>query len=308
MRIISWVKSNKLSSILILIIGFFIVKNGLSSLFGRSSYQMMPSSSYDYATESMGSSVSNMKLSLPRGGGGSDYYPGNPAPPAPDIKDRMVVQNSYLSLVVIKVADALQEIKSYTSSIGGYMVNSNISNPEENSNGNITLRIPSNRLDEVLAKFRGLAVKVASERLDGTDVTDQFVDNEARLSVLNSNMARFKEIMGQAKEVSDILRVQQEVFNLQSQIDSIKGQNKYMEQTSKMALVTIYLSTDEYTLPYAPSQPWRPDVIFKTAVRSLIGNLRGLASTVIWIVVYSVFWLPVVLVIIYLRKKRKVTG
>ncbi|PIR08533.1 hypothetical protein COV53_02500, partial [Candidatus Gottesmanbacteria bacterium CG11_big_fil_rev_8_21_14_0_20_37_11] len=231
-----------------------------------------------------------------------------PAPPTTDVTNRMVVQNSYLSLVVKKVADTLQSIKTYTTSIGGYMVNSDITNPEDNSSGNITLRIPSEKLEDALSKFRSLSVKVASERLNGTDVTDQYVDNEARLTVLNANMTRFKEIMSQANELSDILNIQQQIFSLQDQIDRIKGSNKYMEQTAKMSLVTVYLSTDEYTLPYAPSEPWRPDVIFKTAVRSLIGNLRGIASTAIWLVVYSVIWVPVLILVLYIRGRKKRSG
>jgi len=75
-----------------------------------------------------------------------------------------------------------------------------------------------------------------------------------------------------------------------------------------MSLVTVYLSTDEYTLPYAPSEPWRPDVIFKTAVRSLIGNLRGIASTAIWLVVYSVIWVPVLILVLYIRGRKKRSG
>lgn len=248
--------------------------------------------------------VSDSMLSR-TGGGVSSYYPGNPAPPTTNVKDRMVVQNSYISLVVRNVSETLTKIRTYTASIGGYMVNSSITNPEDNSSGDISLRIPSDKLEEALSKFKGFAVKVASENLTGSDVTDQFVDNEARLQVLNANMVRFKEIMNQAKEVSDILNVQQQIFNLQSQIDSIKGQNNYMQQTAKMALVTLYLSTDEYTLPYTPSEPWRPEIIFKTAVRSVIANLRGLASTIIWIAVYAVFWLPVLLLIIYFRRRSK---
>ncbi len=72
-----------------------------------------------------------------------------------------------------------------------------------------------------------------------------------------------------------------------------------------MAKVTIYLSTDEMALPYAPSNAWRPAVIFKLAVRSLIGSLRSLASVLIWIVVYSVIWLPILIAILLLRKKIK---
>lgn len=302
MGLINWIKRNKLATLLLLVIGFLFLKNGLSGLSGSS---LMRISSPQYS-ESGISAPSNLKMSLPIGGGGSsNYYPNNPAPPTTDVTNRMVVQNSYLSLVVTNVTKTLNEIKTYTTSIGGYMVNSNLDNPQDNTSGNITLRIPSEKLDGTLAQFRSLSVKVASERLDGTDVTDQYVDNEARMQVLNSNLNRFKELMGQAKEISDILRVQQEVFNLQSQIDSIKGQNKYMEQTAKMSLVTVYLSTDEFSLPYAPSQPWRPDVIFKTAVRSLIGNLRNIGSLVIWLAVYSPIWGPVILVIWYIRKRRK---
>jgi len=308
MGIIGWIKRNKLASLLLLIIGFYLFKNFLNGFYGISRLGFS-SPSYNYAQESMGiSAPANMKMAFPGIGGGGSYYPNSPAPPTTDVTNRMVVQNSYLSLVVKKVADTLQSIKTYTTSIGGYMVNSDITNPEDNSSGNITLRIPSEKLEDALSKFRSLSVKVASERLNGTDVTDQYVDNEARLTVLNANMTRFKEIMSQANELSDILNIQQQIFSLQDQIDRIKGSNKYIEQTAKMSLVTVYLSTDEYTLPYAPSEPWRPDVIFKTAVRSLIGNLRGIASTAIWLVVYSVIWVPVLILVLYIRGRKKRSG
>jgi hypothetical protein len=301
MRIIPWIKNNKLASILLVLLGLFILKNGFSSLFGVNSLSMSRSASYEYAGDSV-QAPSAMKSISSIGG---NFSSRNQVAPAPEVQNRMVVQNSYLSLVVKKVPEVLAQIKTLTSQIGGYMVNSNITNPEDNSSANITLRIPSEKLDETLGKFKGMAIKVASERLDGTDVTDQFVDNDARMTVLNSNLLRFKELMGKALEISDILRIQQEVFNLQSQIDNIKGQNKYMEQTSKMALVTIYLSTDEYTLPYAPSEPWRPEIIFKSAVRSLIGHLRGIAGALIWLIVYSIVWAPILFVIWYIKKRKK---
>lgn len=307
MGLFGWIKRNKLAVVLLLILGYLFLNTSLSSFFGLGLLSL-PNSSKSYERNVMMDVAPNnyaspgLKMSLPASGGGGYNAP---VAPAPEVKDRMVVQNSYLSLVVKNVSSTLNEIKSYTTTIGGYMVNSNLDNPQDNTSGSVTLRIPSEKLDETLAKFRSLSVKVASERLDGTDVTDQFVDNEARMQVLNANMARFKELMGQAKEISDILNVQQQVFSLQSQIDSIKGQNKYMEQTAKMSLVTIYLSTDEYSLPYAPSQPWRPDVIFKTAVRSMISNLRSLGSVAIWLFVYAVIWLPVLLIILFIKSKRK---
>lgn len=302
-RIIDWIKINKLSSLLILILLFLLFQNGFQNLLGFSSFNRSQMISPGYEMGLSVPSSASLNLALPKIGSAIAPREYPQAPPT-QTKDRLVVQNSYLSLLVKNVSQTLKSINNYVSSIDGYMVNTNLSNPEEAASATITLRLPTKKLDEALEHFRTLAVKVTSENLEGYDVTDQFVDNEAKLSVLNSNLARFKEIMSQAKEISDILRIQQEIFNLQSQIDGIKGQNNYLEQTAKLAKVTLYLSTDEFSLPYAPSESWRPEVIFKTAVRSLVGNIRNVASLAIWLVVYSVVWIPALLLILFLRKRK----
>lgn len=223
--------------------------------------------------------------------------------PAPDVANRMVVTNSYLALVVENVVESVERIRNQVPSIGGYVVNSSITRPEEGGTATITIRIPSDKLGETLSSLKGQAVEVVSENLDGTDVTDQFVDNAARLTILEQNKARFEEIMESARTVEDIVEVQQQIFNLQSQIDSIKGQQKYLEETAKTSLVVVYLSTDELALPYAPDDAWRPAVIFKTAVRGLLTTAQSLGSLLIWAVVYSIIWLPILIIIILVSKR-----
>ena len=188
--------------------------------------------------------------------------------------------------------------------LGGFLVESNLDVPEEGATGSISVRIPSTRLDEGLAAIRTLGVKVVSENVMGTDVTDQFVDLEARLETLTKTRVKFDQIMASAVQIQDILNVQRELVNLQSQIDSVRGQQKYLEQTAKLSLVTVYLATDELALPYAPAQPWRPSVIFKEAVRSLIVTFRGAGSILIWAVVYSPIWAPVGLMAWWLKRKK----
>ena len=109
--------------------------------------------------------------------------------------------------------------------------------------------------------------------------------------------------MDRAAEISDLIKIQKELINLQSQIDSLIGQKLYLEKSAELSKITLYLSTDELSLPYSPSEPWRPTVIFKLAIRSLIANLRSVASTTIWIAVYSVIWIPALLIILFVWKK-----
>jgi len=54
---------------------------------------------------------------------------------------------------------------------------------------------------------------------------------------------------------------------------------KYFEQSAKLTKITVYLSTDELSLPYAPTNQWRPLVIVKEAFRSLISTSVVLAHS-----------------------------
>ncbi len=112
-------------------------------------------------------------------------------------------------------------------------------------------------------------------------------------------------MLDKAVNVDEILRVQNEILNTQSQIDSYKGQAKYLENTASSVKITVYLSTDEYSLPYAPQDGFRPNVIFKQAVRALVLTLRGLASKGIWVAVYSVIWVPILASAVLVRKFLK---
>lgn len=235
---------------------------------------------------------------------GSTGLPSYEAAPAPNVKDRLVVKNSTLSLLVNEVANVQKQIIQKTESLGGYMVDSNLNSPEGIKSGNVTVRIPAKKLEEALDFFRSLSIRVVSENLTGYDVTDQYVDIQARLEILNKTKAKFEEILNKAATVSEMMEVQRSLISLQDQIDSLKGQEDYLVKNADNARITVYLSTDELSLPYAPSQPWRPTVIFKQAVRSLVGALRGLGTLMIWIVVFSVIWLPTLIIYLLWRKRR----
>ena len=217
--------------------------------------------------------------------------------------DRTVIQNSTLSLLVNNVEEVKDTILTKTRELGGFMVSVNVNNPQDAATATITVRVPSTKLENAVKEFRGFAIRVTSEYLSGEDVTDEYTDIQAQMATLLTTKEKFEEILDRATAIQDILNVQRELINLQSQIDSLKGQQLYIERNAEMARITIYLSTDELALPYAPDEMWRPQVIFKQAVRSMIGALRNIGSLLIWIGVYSVIWIPA-LIIFYIVKRR----
>ena len=300
MRMINWIKNNKFTSLLLLIVIYFIFTKWLSNSFWNSAGNLtFP------GTANRSSTLEFLDSSPEYAGGVNMPYPVNQPPPAPEVKDRMIIQESYLSLLVKDVGKAISDIKTKATSLGGYFVNSNLSTPDSGATGQVTIRVTQNNLDETLISLRSLGVKVVSENLQGRDVTDQYVDNDARMKILENNKARFMEIMNKAEKVEDILRVQQEIFNIQSQIDSITGQQNYLAKNAQMVKITIYLSTDEMSLPYSPTQSFRPSVIFKQAVRNMLMTLQKLGGLVIWVAVYAVIWVPVVIIILIIKRRRE---
>jgi len=204
---------------------------------------------------------------------------------------------------VSKVTDVQKQIIKKAEELGGYMVNSYIDNPNDVASATVTVRIPSKQLNKALQYYRSLSIKVISENLQGSDVTDQYTDLDAQMKIYEKTKIIFEQMLDKAINVQDILQIQREIINAQASIDSIKGQQDYLVKNAEMAKVTLYLSTDELALPYAPTNTWRPIVIFKQAVRSLIGTLRNIGTLIIWIFVYAAILVPIFLIYFLIRKR-----
>ena len=217
-------------------------------------------------------------------------------------QSRMVVQSSNLSLLVKDVKDAGDKILNFTKDKDGYMVTTSYNSPSESPFATITVRIPSGKFDEALNYFRTLAIKVTNENLQGRDVTDQYVNIEERLATLTKTKIRLTSIMEMTNDVTEIMRVQKEIINLQQQIDILTGQQKALAEEVAMTKITVYLSTDELSLPYTPDTKFRPQVVFKLAVRSLLNTLRSLGELIIWVGVYAVIWVPAIIIFMLVKR------
>lgn len=289
---IGWIKRNKLSFLLLLVVVYLVVKQS-SGVRPLSQPAMLSIGGAGEESVALKSAPSVSSLLPSR-----NYTPTTET-------DRLVVQESNLSLVVKNVRESSDKATDWAKSVGGYMVSSSLSQPEEAPYAYVVLRIPAKDLKPAIEYFRSLAIKVSSENLLGTDVTDEYIDIDSRLDTLNKTKAKFEEILSKATAVQDILTVQRELINLQDQIDSLKGRQQYLEKTAELAKISLHLSTDEFSLPYAPSQPFRPAAIFKQAVRSLVGTLRGGAKLLIWVGVYSPIWLLILGVIWFFKHRKK---
>jgi len=290
-KIIAYAKTHKLIVFLIALVIYLLFKGLAVSSVGSSKFYS-PSDSLSFQGAAPMANVSDMALEVA---------------PTPSTQERRVVTNSNFSLLVKDVSDSIEKIKAKATMVSGYVIDINISRGESSESAYLTLRIPNNSVDDVTKYLRSISAKVVSENITGTDITDQYVDVETRIAELLNVKSKLNQIMDKATTSDEMLRVFSQINNINTQIDSYKGQLKYMDASSSTSKLTIALSTDELSLPYAPAQPWRPEVIFKTAVRSLLGTLQSIGTVIIWAAVYLPLILVVFVVYIIIKKRRSKT-
>jgi PKD repeat protein len=177
--------------------------------------------------------------------GGESSSSGQSAP-----VDRMVIRTAYLTLVVDDVSTALAQITSLAAANGGYVVNSNIQEDQNRLYANVSFRVDAKKFNDIIQTLRNMAVDVKSETTSGEDVTSQYVDLTSQLRNLEASEAQLLELMKQAGKVDEILEVQRELTNTRGQIEQIKGQMQYLEQSSDLALINASLEQSKLAVEF----------------------------------------------------------
>jgi len=215
--------------------------------------------------------------------------------------ERRIVRTGYLTLEVKSIPDVIADISSLAKELGGYVVSSNKQGGEDAITGRVSIRVPVERFDEALDKLRKLAVDVPNESTEGRDVTEEYSDLKAQLRNLEATEAQYLELLKKAETVEDILSVQRELSNVRGQIERVKGRIQYLERTSDMALIEVNL---QQTKPLGESG-WSALKTLKSAMRGLVAFGKILGDVLIWIAIFSPIWVPIVVVIILLRRRYK---
>jgi PKD repeat protein len=164
--------------------------------------------------------------------------------------DRMVIKNAYLTIVVDNITSVMAQITTFAANYGGFVVNSNIGENQNQLYASISFRVLAERFDDTIAALHNLAVDVKSESTTGQDVTQEYTDLNSRLRNLEASEAQLLELMTKAGSVEEILAVQQQLTNTREQIELIKGQIQYLEESSTLALFNVTLEQSKLIVDF----------------------------------------------------------
>ena len=190
------------------------------------------------------------------------------------VEERLVIENADLAIVVKDPKGRMAEITALANEFGGFVVSSNLyqsftSFGKEVPEATIVIRVPSERLDEALTRIKEGAVEIDYENRSGQDVTSLYVDLQAQLKAKQAAETKLLEIMDQATRAEDVLAIYLQVQQVQTEIEQLKGQIKYYEESAALSSISVRLIAQESTQPIEIG-PWTPTGAAKDAIQDLI--------------------------------------
>jgi hypothetical protein len=224
-----------------------------------------------------------------------------------NIDERMIVRSGDMSLVVEGVSEAMQAITQLAAGHNGYVVSSSVYGEEEEMRGWISIRIPDEKFEPALADIRGLAIRVEQENTNSQDVTEEYIDLEARLANAEATEQQYLALLDKAEDVDDILEIYESISRVRQEIEQIKGRMQYLERTSSMSLISVSLRP-EFSAQSTVPAGWNALEIFKSAARGLVITGQVLGTIAIWLLIFIPIWGTILGIILWRRHKRKMRG
>ncbi|MBM3496373.1 MAG: DUF4349 domain-containing protein, partial [Armatimonadetes bacterium] len=195
--------------------------------------------------------------------------------------------------VTIEAPDARKASASFSEQVtrlGGFVGNaSEMVNELGGRTVTIEARVPATKFDELMRGLDKLGT-VLSRNVTAQDVTEEYVDVEAKLRNLKRTEERLLAHLSRSGKLSDTLLVERELTRIREEIEQHEGRMRYLKHHVAFSSATATIRDKARSEPMVPPESYSSGKVASTAVRSLVDFARSLWSMVIWIAVWSPVW------------------
>jgi hypothetical protein len=142
--------------------------------------------------------------------------------------EKKLIKNGEVGFQVNSLSATKLKIVTALRANGGYIAKENSYDYSNNPTDELIVRVPAKDFDKFMAEVLDGVEKVDYKRVDIEDVTEQFVDIEARLKSKRQLETKYSELLTKASNMEDILKIQKEMEIIREEIESAEGRLKYL--------------------------------------------------------------------------------
>lgn len=227
--------------------------------------------------------------------GSAEAKPGTiPVPQAFD-PDRALILTANVAMRAKDAWTVSDQVQRIAIGLGGDVLSLAQSGSGDQRSATLQIRVPQGRFNDALRQIRDIGdVEVVSSNIDGKDVTEQFVDLQARLKAKQDEEQRYLALLARADKVDDILKIDAVLAQVRTQIEQLTGQVNSIKSRTTFSTITVQVSP-LLPLPEPTPDPkaYDPSKTVERAVAALASLIRIGLDAAIWALVFG--WIPLVI-------------
>ena len=167
--------------------------------------------------------------------------PGTPVS-APNVDwDKKIIKNATLSVEVKNHKSFNDFVHDQVKRTGGYVAEEEQNKSDYKIENIATIKVPVDQFDNLVKLITSTKDdNVVSQKVTSQDVTGEVIDTRSRTEAKRQVRLRYLDLLKQAKNMEDILKVQSEINSIQEEIEAGAGRVSYL--THAAAYSTIQLT------------------------------------------------------------------
>jgi len=196
---------------------------------------------------------------------------------------RKVISSATLSIKVNVVEEVIGQIRAIAEGMGGFVEQLSSSGAAGQQQASMTIRVPQEQFFTALERIEALG-EVQSKNLGSEDVSEQFIDLEARLKSSLREEESLLSLLGRSETVSEVLAIERELARVRSEIERWQGQLNFLERRVAMATIIVSLFPPQVPVAMPPFGTLSLEVedvtLSMEEAKGLVVNLGGVVDQV----------------------------
>lgn len=212
------------------------------------------------------------------------------------VTERKIIKEGEISFETKDVNETKSSIAKTVQELNGYIAKDEVLDYSDKLEHRLSIRVPADKFDLLLSKISESTEKLDSKNISVLDVTEEYIDVDARLKTKRELEERYKQLLKQATKVEEILSIEKELGKQREEIESVEGRLRYLKDKISLSSLTVtYYQRTNSAFGFSSK--------FGQAIKNGWNNLLGfcIGLTNLWaFILIGIFG-----VYVYMRKKSK---
>ena len=218
------------------------------------------------------------------------------------IKDKKIIKDANIGVKVDDYNSYRPTLDSSIYKLNGYISNENLEKNDYNIQCYISIRLPANDFETFLSFLEEGPIKLLHKNVSARDVTEEFIDIEARLKTKKEVEKRYIELLSKARNIKEILEVEEKLRIIREEIEAREGRLKYLKNQVAFSSVHLQITQD---LDYK-YEPIKEKSFLQRLWKSIHGGWKGFIAFLLFLVrIWPVILIGIVTFYYIRRVSRK---